>query len=72
MRYKYIIFPMTITSHYGDKHYITGEELIRLYSLNRYECIVSNFSDRNLLEIIDYKKYNIRFLIPRPSGNYSL
>ena len=41
MKPKYIVVPGYIRSiNDGDKHFITGEQLIRLYKVNPKECVI--------------------------------
>lgn len=61
---KYLLCPGYITSwNDGDVHYITEEQLIRLYGVNRNDCVSSK----------DLKgSTSLIALRPRPSGIYRI
>lgn len=66
----YAIHPGYIYSRAdGDRHFITGKELIRLYGVNPRECIIVDYD-----EIVEMRGNNEMFihLYPRSSGNYEL
>lgn len=66
---KYIMHPGWVLSHRdGDRHYVRGADLIRLYKLDPAECIVAwQPAD---LHGIDVNAYT--HLYPDPSGRYAL
>lgn len=65
---KYAIYPGFITSkNDGQEHYIDGNTLIKLYQLNRMECIILYYEDptsasKNAKDLIQ--------LHPRYHGDY--
>lgn len=63
--YKYVIHPgFVISKNDGDRHYVTANQLIRLYGVNPRECLVAG---RTALPSDD-----LIHLHPQYSGNYEL
>jgi len=52
--------PGWVVSDDGDKHYISAEDLIRLYGIQRRQCILGN----------DISYHNLHKLEPRVDGKY--
>lgn len=58
------------SKHDGDKHFIRGEEVARLYGVNPDECIIVDaLTHRGVRE---YAEENLINLKPRNDGNYNL
>ncbi len=65
---KYVVIPeVVISKNDGDIHYITAEQLIKLYNVDRNECIVLSNRERGR-GFANTKKLIV--LTPDPSGNY--
>lgn len=66
---KYFVHPGYVKSKSdGDEHYITAEQLIRLYRVNPAECkiILSSDDERG------YDINKVKHLWPRNDGDYTL
>lgn len=67
---KYLVLPDFVRSRSdGDKHWISGRDLIRLYDVNPAECMTINgfthgYSDKYLSSLIPLR--------PQESGDYTL
>lgn len=74
-RKKYLVISGWVDSiNDGDRHYITCEQLVRLYGVNRAECDFDNEENRYDLPIPARKpveNYD-KVLYPRYDGDYSL
>lgn len=65
---KYMVYPGWIPSaNDGDMHYISSQDLIRLYGVNRNECII--VPTGKCYENSDHMFYPLR---PHRMGDYSL
>ena len=70
---KYLIMPGKMMSKNDkDVHFITAEQLIRLYNVDRRECDIVKLDEKGLpiLQGLDINKYII--LGPRYDGNYQI
>lgn len=66
---KYFVYPdRTRSKNDGDIHFISGEQLIRLYGVNPAECKIIRSADDER----GYDTANITRLRPRIDGDYSL
>lgn len=65
---KYLVCPgYTHSKNDGELHFISGQELIRLYKVNPRECVIRYDTDPPF----GFEK-NLRILRPSYSGNYDL
>lgn len=67
---KYLVIPGNVISkNDGDEHYISANELIRLYGVQRDDCVIADPS----MPRGYYSKYaDLILLVPRYDGDYSL
>lgn len=66
---KYIIAPGKIISRSdGDEHYIGASQLMDLYKIEPYECIIVDNPDS--VRMLNWDDYIV--LRPRTDGNYNL
>jgi len=65
---KYVICPGWIVSQNdGDRHFITAQQLIRLYGVNPKECIVRRERDN----VLPWHK-ELKWLRPKYNGDYQI
>ena len=64
--YRFLVVPGHVISLDGDLHYINAMELIRLYGVNRDECLIDKYDGRGLGE-----NHGLIVLLPSPKGDYS-
>jgi hypothetical protein len=68
---KFVIAPQKIRSRNDfDKHYISADRLIKLYGVNRSECVVL-LEDDPLYDIKRERYRDLIWLTPLYKGNYS-
>lgn len=67
MKKKYLVIPGNIFSFDGDVHYISANVLIKLYGVNKSDCIIAN--EYNLRGL---KKKDYIILKPSGTGDYEL
>lgn len=66
---KYLVEGGWVTSkNDGDSHYISTEQLIKLYGVPKSECLMYHSQHRYTEEYLD----SLIYLCPQPSGNYNL
>ena len=68
---RYLVFPGLVVSGDNDVHYITGEQLIRLYGVDRRYCKIIR-SEEDMRTIRPEQVPWMIQLHPSPSGNYNL
>lgn len=69
MNPKYIVLPGWVYSkNDGDRHFISGEQLIRLYGVNPKECLIV----REGQEVGRFRQADQIILEPDYSGEYKL
>jgi hypothetical protein len=71
---KYLICPGMVTSKRdGDKHYITADQLIRLYKVNPSECVVMPKNNKGYRPddelIVLSPDYSGQYIIPQKNKN---
>lgn len=65
---KYIVIGDWVRSQSdGQVHYISAEELVRLYRVRRSECILLN-----RMALSEVRQFVLRILRPQEDGHYSL
>ena len=72
---KYLVIADYVRSKYdGDRHFITCNQLMRLYSVHKEECICLDNGDRSVPPIRWYHERNpgLIELRPRYDGSYSI
>ncbi len=74
---KYLVIPdYVISKTDGQRHYISCNQLLRLYGVNENECVFSESSSTgNMTNSIEYykKRYgNLIELRPKHDGHYNL
>lgn len=70
-RLKYLIIPGWVTSkNDGDRHWITAEQLMRLYVVRREQCIVAGQTYLAQIAGPRFDSRNLIVLRPRYAGDY--
>jgi hypothetical protein len=74
MNRKYLIIPgYVISKSDGDRHYVSGMELIRLYGVDRDECVIVPYGWPKRRGGMSEQYINsLIHLEPRLDGDYSL
>lgn len=66
-RYKYAVYPgYVISQNDGDRHYIGADQLIRLYGVDRRDCLIIREHERGMFV------GGLIALTPQSNGDYSL
>lgn len=69
---KYVIHPGYIFSRNdGEKHFVSGKQLIRLYKVHPTECIMYRYNPV-VLQKLEELSEKVEHLYPRNDGKYSL
>lgn len=68
---KYLVLPGHITSRTdGDRNFISGAQLIKLYNVDSQECIIVNGPD-DWIKLVDLDQSKLIRLYPRNDGDYT-
>lgn len=71
MTVKYVLFPGWVTStHDGQRHWVSASDLVRLYGVNRAECVEYPFSKH--LQMHWGWPDGAKALQPRADGRYQV